>query len=513
MSRTENVSRNLIWGFWGKIITILLPFITRTVLVYSLGFLYAGLNSLFTSILQVLNVSELGISSAIIFCMYKPLAENDVNEVCALMNFYKLCYRVIGFVVLGLGLVLLPFLNLFVSGEVPQDINIYILYLMNLSATFISYELFAYQGALLMAAQRNDILCKVSSVTAIFQMLLQICVLSFFKNYYLYILAVICSGIVNNLCTAIISRKLFPYYKCEGRITKEKLKDISVKVGGMIFQKIGGVLLTSADSIIISKFLGLVTLGIYQNYYLIIVSLFGFLGVIMDALIATVGNSIVAEKVDKNFNDFRYLNFLYIWIVTWCSVCLLCLFEPFIQIWLGKRAMLPFEMVVLFVVYFYVHKWCDMLYVYQEACGLWWDTKMVPFTAAIVNLVVNIVLVKVIGLPGILISTIVSVLFIYDFGYAKILFTAYFKKSANLRKYIVHQFFYLFCAFIAASVTFAVCSLINMNLILQLLIRGAICCIVPNVILWKLWHKLPEYINAKKILEGVVKNRLRKGTY
>ena len=165
IERAKNATRNVVFGFLLKIYTLIFPFIMRTAMIYWMGVEYLGLNSLFTSILQVLNLAELGVGSAMVFSMYKPIAADDDEEICALMKLYKIYYRVIGCVVLGVGLVLLPFLDKLISGEVPNDINIYILYLLNLGATVLTYWLFAYRNSLFQAYQREDIISKVSICT------------------------------------------------------------------------------------------------------------------------------------------------------------------------------------------------------------------------------------------------------------------------------------------------------------------------------------------------------------
>ena len=126
-SRTKNALRNMIFGFFNKFVVLLFPFIIRTVIIKTLGSEYLGLNSLFISILQVLNLAELGFSAAIVYSMYKPIAENDTKTICALMNLYKKIYRVIGFTVMAIGLFLLLFLKFFIKGAYPTDINIYYL--------------------------------------------------------------------------------------------------------------------------------------------------------------------------------------------------------------------------------------------------------------------------------------------------------------------------------------------------------------------------------------------------
>ena len=173
--------------------------------------------------------------------------------------------------------------------------------------------------------------------------------------------------------------------------------------------------------------------------------------------------------------------------------------------------MFVMEMVVLFALYFFVHKWCDMLYVYQEACGIWWETKFVPFIAAVVNLVVNIILVKTIGLSGILISTIVSVIFIYDTGYAKVLFKTYFASvNKGLKLYWYRQIRYILTASVACAITVMVCSLFTFeSALLRLVLSGVICIAVPNAVFFLAWRRLPEFDFAKSMLVKITR-KLRK---
>lgn len=163
-------------------------FLIRTIVIYTLGTLYLGLDGLFTSVLEVLNLTELGIASAIVYSMYEPLAKGETAKVCALLNFYRRCYRIIGLVVAIAGLLLLPFLPHLITGKVPADINIYLLYLMHLTGTVLTYELFAYRTSLLNATQRNDVVSKVNFVCYLCRCALQIVALLAFHSYYLYVI-------------------------------------------------------------------------------------------------------------------------------------------------------------------------------------------------------------------------------------------------------------------------------------------------------------------------------------
>ena len=267
IEKTKNASRNIIFGVLLKIYQILLPFIMRTVMMYTIGVEYLGLNSLFTSVLQVLNLAELGVGSAMVFSMYKPIAEDDSLTICALMKLYKIYYRVIGGIILIIGLGLTPFIPKLISGNIPTDMNVYILYLLNLFATVLTYWLFAYRNSILQAHQRNDVASKVTLGTETIKYILQIAALVLFHNYYYFVIVLLFTQILNNLFTAVAAKKIFPQYNPEGRLPKEEIRQINGKIRDLFTSKLGYTIVSSADTIVISAFLGLTALAQYQNYY------------------------------------------------------------------------------------------------------------------------------------------------------------------------------------------------------------------------------------------------------
>lgn len=508
-SRTKNSVRNIIFGSINRVVTIFLPFIVRTIMIQVLGTEYLGLNSLFTSILQVLNLAELGIGNTLVYSMYKPIAENDTQKVCKLLNYYKKCYRIIGIIVLMIGLIILPFLDKLIAGEYPTDINIYYIFIIYLLNTVLSYFLFAYKSSVLIATQRNDISSKINVILVVIQNLLQILLLIILKNYYYYMIILPIITVLNNLTISYIVDKEYPEYKPKGQIEKNENLIIKKNVKGMFFHKIGVVVLSNVDNIVISTFLGLTILGIYNNYYYIITALFGFLKVIMDSLRASVGNSIVLETKEKNYNDFIKFNFLYVWIISWMSICILCLMQNFIELWLGKEFLLAEYMVPLFVTYFFTHKWCDMLCVYQEAKGLWWENRYIPIIAAIANLVSNIILVNTIGLPGILISTISSVIFIYDIGYAWVLFKNYFSIEGAFGKYILKQIKYLLITIIVGIITYLICLKFKKVDIIYFILKMIIVTVIPNILFFILYKNSKEFNEIKVFIENKLKNKVQ----
>ena len=186
LSRTENASRNIAWGVLYKVVSLGLPFVTRTVLIYTLGMQYVGLGSIFSSILQVLSFAELGIGSALVFGMYKPMAEGNDEKVCALLNFYKKTYRIIGTIILVFGLLMMPFLKYLIAGDIPETINLQVLFSIYLLNNIIGYFLYAYKQSLFTASQRTDMISKIGMGLQLFSSVAQIFVLAFVHNYYLW---------------------------------------------------------------------------------------------------------------------------------------------------------------------------------------------------------------------------------------------------------------------------------------------------------------------------------------
>lgn len=509
MNRTNNAIRNIIWGIVGKIVTLGMPFLTRTVMIYTMGMEYVGLGSLFTSILQVLSFAELGIGSTLVFSMYKPIAEGDDEKVCALLNFYRKTYRIIGGIILSIGLFMLIFLKYLIAGDIPDGINIQLLFVIYLINNVLGYFLFAYKQSLFTASQRIDMISKIGMVLQLVSNICQIFVLVIFRDYYFYVIIIPIITCINNIIIAYLTNRYYPQYKCCGVLEKKELSSIKKKVSGMMFQKIGGIVLTSVDTLVISSFLGLVQLAQYQNYYYIISALFGILTVIQQSLVAGIGNSVALESFGKNYINFKKFNFVYIWIVSWCTICLLCLFQPFMELWVGKSNTFSNYIMVLFCFYFYIYKWCDMLAVYQEACGIWWESKFVPLTAAMVNLITNIFLIKIIGIAGVLISTIISILFIYDTGYARVLFNTYFRKvNKGLFKFWIRQGKYFITLMMVSFITVLICDFVIIdNIMGKLIIRSLICILLPNLLFILIWKKFPEFQYIKEILKKISRKK------
>lgn len=481
------------WGFTQKIVTLLLPFITRTVLIKILGAEYLGLNSLFTSILGLLSLAELGVSSAIISTLYEPIAKNDRETICALMAFYRKAYYVIGLVITIAGLGLLPFINRLISGGVPADINIYVLYLVYLFNTAVSYFLFAYKNCLFLAHQRNDVNSKVQTSCMVLQNLLQIILVLLFRNYYCFVVILPLCSILINVITAILAKREYPEYICRGNLTKKIKASVKQRVMGLMLGKISSTIRGSIDSLFVSAFLGLKLVAMYSNYFYVATAVAGLIQIIETSIIAGVGNSIATETKEKNHCDFLKFTFFLQWVVGWCSVSVLCLEQPFMKLWVGPSLMFNDRMVYLCALYIFVNCICLIRGIYTQALGLWWAGRYLSIVDIFANCFLNYFLGKHFGAHGILAATILDIALVSTPWTTYILFRDYF----GLKKYGAYMWGYikyLGIATVVGILTYCACNTINVTSDwFTLLIRGIICIILPQLLYVVVFFRNKEF--------------------
>ena len=509
IERTKNASRNIFFGVILKAYQILVPFLMRTAMIYLMGVQYLGLNSLFTSVLQVLNLAELGVGSAMVYSMYKPIAEDDDTTICALMKLYRTYYRVIGLVIAVVGCVLTPFIPYLIKSDVPAGLNIYILYLLNLGATVLSYWLFAYKNSILQAHQRVDVVSKVTLVTSTIQYGLQLFVLWAFHNYYLYVIVMLATQALTNIVAAICADKLYPQFKPRGKVDKILVQRINQRIKDLFTSKIGAIIYDSADTIVISAFLGLTVLAVYQNYFYILNSITGLIAVVFAACTAGIGNSIVVESKEKNYQDLNKFTFIITWVAGFCSVCLLCIYQPFMELWVGKDLMLSLSAVVCFVIYFFVRQFNGLFNLYKDASGMWHEDRLRPLAAALTNLVLNLILVQFIGIYGILLSTVLAILCVGMPWLLHNLFTVIFEKK-HMWHFIGGLAKYTFVVFFSCLVTYFICSRFSLGVIPTILVRGVICLIVPNLIYYLAFRKTKVFQQSLQLVDKMTKGKMNK---
>lgn len=499
-SRTKNASRNIIMGIMQQTVSLIFPFIIRSVLIYNLGVEYLGLNSLFSSIIQVLSLTELGVSSAMVFNMYKPIAEKDDITVCALLKLYRKIYFYIGSAVIILSIILLPFLKYLINGTVPIDINIYILYAINIINLSFSYFLFGYMQSLFIADQRSDIISKINLAVNCCMYSFQIIILFFIRKYYIYIILLPIATIIQNILNNYMAKKKYPQFKCKGEVSHKLKKIIFKKTVALFGTKLSTVILNASDSLIISAFLGLKAVAIYGNYYYIFSAVVGIITIIFTSLNAGIGNSIITEKSEKNYFDFQKLTLINFWLIGVCGTCLLCLYQPFIRIWIGEDLMYQDSMVFLFIIYFFMYQSRRVVVTYKDSAGIWWEDRFRPYIMLLINLTSNIILIQIIGIYGVILSTIFSLIFSIPWENHLV-----FKLIFNLKetKYYCLVLFYTTLIVISMSTSFLLCSKLLLSGISELIIRLIICLIVPNTIFIICNYKRKEYISLRNNLKYI----------
>ncbi len=418
--------------------------------------------------------------------------EHDVKTVSALLNYFRKCYILIGLIVAGFGAALIPFVHILVKSDIPDGVNIYFIYFINLLGTLSTYFFFSYKRCIFIADQRNDIDSKIAIFSSTILYIIQFIILVFLNNYYLFISVVPICNIISNLMVSIVAKLKYPEYICAGHITSVQKNELRSKIKALFFVKFGNVVLYSVDNIVISAFLGLSVLGLYSNYNYIYTSVNSFIGLLTASIVSSIGNSIVTQNRSQNYDDFLKLSFWNFWLVGWCTVCFVCLYQPFIKIWVGDNYLLPVYIPVVISMYFYVIQSNQVAGAYKDAAGIWESDKFRPLITALVNLFFNILLVNYIGLYGIVLSTLLSFLFV-NFPWIiinvhKLVF------ASSTHKYFLMWIRNTLCTIFACFSTYFLCEFAELyNSIVSFCIKLLICIIFPNLIFVSIFCKLPVF--------------------
>lgn len=410
MARTKNSILNILTSAGGQVISIVLSFITRTFFIYYLGKAYLGLNGLFTQILSVLSLAELGFGTAIVYMLYKPLAGHDEETITCILNFLKQVYRVIGATIFVLGISLTPFLHIFIKMDVSVPINYHVIYIMYLIDSVTTYVCFAYRSSLLVADQKTYIVKVYDYIFTIVFALIEIVIIVILKNYYLYILARIVKNLSYNFCVAVVVKRKYPYItkKINKRLDKTVLKQLKTDIYALSINKIANTVLNSTDNLLISTFIGISVVGLYSNYAYIITTVGSMIGLCFNPLVASVGNLVVTSSEDKIRGIFEKIKFINFKLVSFCTICLVILINPFIKVWIGNEYILSNTTVYCIVTLFFVRQMENTTYVFRMSCGAFQQKKYIPLLTAIINLALSIALIRPLGVSGIFIGTIVS---------------------------------------------------------------------------------------------------------
>lgn len=490
VNRTANTLRNIKTAIIGQALAILINIISRKIFLIFLSVEYLGLNGLFSNILSMLALAELGVGTAIIYSLYRPIAENNVEEIKSLMKLYKYIYCSVGAFILIAGCALTPFLHLFVR-EMPNIPYIRLIYIIFVLNSAVSY-FYTYKRSLIIANQMQYIITIYHYSFMIFMNFSQIIVLYFTHNFILYLLLQTTNTLLENV---LISRKadsMYPYIRGKNifPLRNEVKSEIKRNVFAMVFHRIGGVIVFATDNILISKIIDLNTVGLYSNYMLIRQAVNAVTGQLFQSVSASFGNLNAQASDERKLEIFYVMNFAGAWIFGFCSICIFNLVNPFISLWLGEEYLFSMNVVFWIVLAFYVTGMRQACLTARDAMGLFWYDRYKPVFEIGINIVMSIILGVRYGISGIMAGTVISTMLTCFWIEPYILYKYGF--HSPMAQFFIRYFHYSQVTLFAGYATALLCSRISSNGLIGFLIKWIACMILPNIIFLLCYRKTNE---------------------
>jgi len=480
MSRKEKALNNATFSFVNIVITKVYPFFLRTLLLYVLGTKYLGINNFFHSIISILSMADLGFGSALSYELYKPIAEKDDKKVAEIYKLYRKIYRIVGLIILFVGISLIPFLDYLINDTYPDGINISIIYLIYLLETVCYYLFYTEDQALLSALQRSDIQNKIFSISNICVFSLRAIVLVVFKNYYLFILFLPIGAFINRFILHYISSKKFPQYHVEVENSRDIFISIKNNTKDVTIQRVFSTLSSSVSSIFISRNIGLNMVTMYSNYSYISNSLSTIISSIVTSVTPTIGNSIVLDNKNENKKHFDLITFICFWIASWSTTCLFCLYQRFMIVWMGKNLLLDTFFVVLICISYFISISCLSLNVITGANGMWSNEKWRIIVTCSISMILQFILVKKLGVIGIVLASVISSVVV---GYPWLItyvFRNYFQMKSS--SYIYDLIKNTLITVLSIILSEIICNKIPFTGAIGLIICGIPSFVIPNLI-------------------------------
>ena len=507
-SRTEYSLINITTGIVGDVINTVIGFVCRVVFVRMLGSEYLGVRGLFTNILSVLSLAELGIGSAIIYALYKPLAEKDQNKIAAIMQYYKKAYAVIGLVVAVLGLSALPFLNLIIrtQPDIKESLSlIYLLYLFNSVASYF----FSYRAALLTASQRLYVVQSYNYVVTILQSIFQILFLVLTHEYLTYLVIQIIGSLCYNIWISNRAKRDYPFItnKNVPSLAPEERRSLFVNIRALAINKLSGVLVNSTDNIAITYFSGLSSVGVASNYIMLKTTIDHVVTPFFNSFTASVGNLNATSSEEKSYRFFKVLNLMNFWLYGWGAIGMAFVSSDLVKLLYGSQYILHQIIPLILAVNMYSIGMLHAVYTYKSTLGLFRYGQFLLFFTGFINLALDVVLGRRLGVFGIFLATLLarSSTNIWYEPYA--VFKYGFKMSPwhYWRRYLL----FIVVLSIAGGLSFALCSFCHFPVLLNVLVKGVICTIVPNSVFVLFFKNSAEFsylvVAVKGILSRVMK--------
>ncbi len=507
MGRVKSAARNIAFGYVGNIITQLLGFILRTIFIEHLGDTLNGVNDLYTGILSVLSMAELGVGTALNFSLYGPVARRDYEKIKSYMLLYKKAYRVIGLTIGAIGLSISPFLPYLVKqpeGVGVRDLTLY--YFIFLFNTVSSYFV-AYKYSLVNAEQNNYIQTNIITITKMITVTLQIMVIILTENFYLYLLTAAFVELIQKIYVSGYLNRRYPYLldKDVKSLSNEETGEIVNKTKALVFHKVGDVARLQTDSMIISAFINVTLVGYVGNYNMILTSVANFVNIIFNSVLSGFGNLIATESREKQYRIFKVYRFFACWVYGFSAVGFLLLLTPFIVIWQGPEKVLAVSVVACILIDYYFKGDRIVLSNFKTAAGVFEQDKYLALIQGAVNLIISIALVQRVGLVGVYVGTIVSGL-IANITKPFIIYKVCFDKKAG--GYFADSVKYLTVLAVILGILVGLKGIIMRTVTIgSFVVMFATCCVVFNALFLGVFGRTEEFgyiwdIIRKKVKRG-----------
>ena len=489
-------------AFVAQATAILMGFFTRVVFTRTLSEGYVGINGLFTDILNILSLSELGVGTAITYALYGPIARQDIKKQQILMRMFRTFYRITAGVVLTAGLCLIPFLDILMKDRPDVDhlVLIYLLYLLN---SVVSY-LLIYKKTLVDAHQMNYITVLNHNGFLVLQDISQIIILLVTRNFVLFLIVAVVCTISANVCMSRKADALFPYLKesCHEKLPPEERRDIFRNVKAMLMHKIGNVVVNNTDNLLISSFVGVVTAGIYSNYYLVIGSIRQVLDQALLGVAASVGNLGVTEDREKVGKVFDQLFFIGYWIFGFAGICLFELLNPFVELAFGRQYLFHREIVLILCINFFINGMRRAVLIFKESMGLFWYDRYKAVIEAFLNLTISVLLVTHFGVAGVFAGTFCSTVLTSVWVEPYVIYKYRLEKPVS--SFFLRYAGYLGVMAVVWGETEYICRLVSGPVFLILILRLVICLTVPNILLWLIYRRTAEWKALRGLLQRII---------
>lgn len=496
--RSKKAIVNTLAGGLGTLLVGLLQFVGRMVFIRFLSDEYLGISGLFTNILSILSLTELGLSTAVCFWLYQPLADGDQEKIKAIMHYFRRAYFVIGWVVVLLGAALLPFLPYLMTGT-TELVDVRAVYLLYVLQSAVSYWFWAYKATLLQADQKLYIVRFYYVIANVLVTAAQLTSLALFRNFMVYSVIGLFSAILVNLFSAREVDKRYPYLKEKEfqKLKKDEKKSLFRDVSGMSLFKMNTTIVNSTDNLVISAFINVKTVALYGNYQVIISGISQVAMQLFGGVTATVGNYYTEDTKEHNEFVFRCIQLLCYWAYTLMGIGMFVCLNPFIRLCFGASRVFSVELVFLQVLYFMINGFQRTSFIYRDACGLFWKGKARPVATAVLNIVISIVLVQYIGLAGVIAGTIISWLLTTWWYDPYLIYRQAFSMSP--RRYF---FGYAKAAILTAALfalTVYLSGLLAFGGFGALLVKVLFCMSIPNLGYYLIYRNSEEFVYLKKL--------------